>query len=314
MKNLMKRKVVLGVLMTLVLGFGVQGVADAFTFRDSKSGDHAVVSINQPFTISFSLVGLRSQASIRDADNRLTAEDETTFIDSSGYPGTYVDHDSDSDTPARFERTSGETPISPSTRYHYNDEAIGISVSPATLTLRKSGTVIPPIDSTVLSDVPTDTTASLYEGAENSNRRLSSSVSLTGVATVAGVYTITIADITHAGDFPTAPTTRASTIFTIYVWQNTADSRGSTISTGLLNGIAPEFGTVPLSVTLTGDNSTFARVEFEVTRGPGRLYEDKDRDGKADKTASTKLMTFTNNGGEVSRADVVLIPKRFFMW
>ena len=50
-------------------------------------------------------------------------------------------------------------------------------------------------------------------------------------------------------------------------------------------------------VTLTGTGSDFAKVEFEVTRGPGRLYEDKDGDGKADKSPSSSLTTFTTNIG-----------------
>ena len=55
MKNLMTRKLLFGMLMTLVLAFSVQGIADALTFGTSRSGDNAVISINQPFTIRFSV-------------------------------------------------------------------------------------------------------------------------------------------------------------------------------------------------------------------------------------------------------------------
>ena len=57
---------------------------------------------------------------------------------------------------------------------------------------------------------------------------------------------------------------------------------------------------MPLSVVLSGEGSDYAKVEFEVfTRGPGRLYEDKDMGIiKADKSSELKkLTTFTNNKG-----------------
>ena len=65
-----------------------------------------------------------------------------------------------------------------------------------------------------------------------------------------------------------------------------------------------------LSVELTDPGADYAKVEFEVTRGPGRLYEDKDGDGRADKSASNKLTTFTNNLGNDNIANVVLMPNR----
>ena len=323
MKNLARHRLAFSVLMMCVLMFGVQGSADAITkFTKSSSTDYQVRSINEPFTISFS-ISAQSQASIKDATTgRLTAEDGTIFIDSSGYPGTYVDHDSNADTPDRFTRTPGADRVSNSLRYHYNDEAIGISVTrngaalSATpeLTLRRSGTSIPLVGSTRVSGIPTDTSASLYESAENSNRRLSGS--LTGVATTHGVYTITINDITSTDDTPDGYTVATPITFTIYVWRNVSTSRGATISTGIDDDIAEEFGTQPLSVTLdyssppTGHGSDYAKVEFEVTRGPGTLYEDKDGDGKPDKSASKRLTTFTNNLGTANVVNVILMPNR----
>ena len=187
--------------MTLVLAFSLQGTADAITkFTKSSSTDYQVRSINEPFTISFS-ISAQSQISIKNADDRLVAEDGSTFIDSSGYPGTWGDHDSNADTPDTFARTPGAAKLSDSLRYHYNDEAIGISVTrngtdSTDLTLRRSGTSLPLV-STRVSGTPTDTSASLYESATNSNRRLSGS--LTCVAATHGVYVITISDITSDG-------------------------------------------------------------------------------------------------------------------
>ena len=317
MNNLTTRKIVLGMLMVLVLAFSVPGTADAITkFTKTSSTDYQVRSINEPFTITFSTSG-QPQIPIKDDQDRLVTEGGSP-IDSSGYPGTWTDHDSDSATPERFVRTLGASKVSDSLRYHYNDEAIGISVMAGTsvttdLTLRKSGTSIPLVGDTRLSDTPDDTSASLYERAENSNRRLSGS--LTGVAITHGVYTITINDITSTDDTPTGYTVATPITFTIYVWRNVSTSRGATISIGLSDNIAEQFGTVPLMVTLTnsvdeGTSSDYAKVEFEVTRGPGRLYEDKNRYGKADKSPSAKLTTFTNNLGTANTANVVLMPNR----
>ena len=315
MNNLTTRKIALGMLMVLVLAFSVQGTADAITkFTKTSSTDYQVRSINEPFTITFSISD-QSHISIRDDQDRLVTEDGT-FIDSSGYPGTWGDHDLKDTTPDTFARTPGGSKVSDSLRYHYNDEAIGISATrngtalSGELTLRKSGTSIPLVGATQVSDTPDDTSASLYERAENSNRQLSGS--LTGVATTHGVYTITINDITSANDTPTGYTAATSITFRIYVWRNTSSSRVATVvgSDSLSDDIAEQYGTVELMVTLTGSGSDFAKVEFEVTRGPGRLYEDKDGDGKADKSPSSSLTTFTNNGGMASRADVFLMPNK----
>ena len=54
MNNLTTRKIVLGMLMTLVLTFSVQGIADALTLsRSSSSGDLETKAPNEQFTIRF---------------------------------------------------------------------------------------------------------------------------------------------------------------------------------------------------------------------------------------------------------------------
>ena len=313
MKDLMTRKIVLGLLMMLVLAFSVQGIADAITkFTKSTSTDYQVRSIKERFTITFS-ISTQTSADIKNDQGRLVTEDGTTTIDSSGYPVTWDDYDNNDKTPDTFQRKAGAAQVSDSLRKHYNDEAIGISVTrngsaSTDLKLSRSGTSIPLVETSQVDGTPTDTSASLYESATNSNRRLSGS--LTCTADTHGVYKITIKDITSTADTPTGYTAATPITFTIYVWRNASSSRNATIETGLSNGIAQLHGTVPLSVVLTGTGSDYAKVEFEVTRGPGRLYEDKDNDGKADKSASSKLTTFTNNRGIASTANVVLMPNR----
>ena len=98
MNNLTTRKIVLGLLMTLVLAFGVQGIADALTFRPhtSSDGDLQTVVVNNEFTISFS-VSLGSNTTRITDDNGKLTKDSTTEggdsarIDSSGYLVVEID-------------------------------------------------------------------------------------------------------------------------------------------------------------------------------------------------------------------------------
>ena len=294
MNNLTTRKIVLGMLMVLVLAFSVQGTADAITkITTSTSTDHQVVSIGQEFRITFSVgvTGSRLKANHKTIPSRNT-DGNTVTVDRTATP-YYVE-----DGTPGYQSEDGLTRAA---AHNYDEEAISISSDLNTLTLRKGNTRL-----TLGAD------ASLSEDASDNDLRLSSSVTLRGVASAAGKYTITITDVTAGADFPsnTPRDPRATAAFKIYVWENVSTSRGATISAGLSDGIAEQFGTVPLMVTLTGPGSDFAKVEFEVTRGPGRLYEDKDGDVRADKSPSAKLTTFTNNLGTANTANVVLMPNR----
>ena len=120
-----------------------------------------------------------------------------------------------------------DDPLSDSLQHHYNDEAIAIVVDGGTLTsLKRSGTDIP---WTTGSAVPSRLTAgastgySLIEETKNrqldSDLTLSSSITLTGLVSGAGTYTIKIYDVTHEVDFPTnaLPVRRPVLTFTLYV-------------------------------------------------------------------------------------------------
>ena len=91
MSNLTTRKIVLGMLMTLVLAFSVQGIADALTFRESRTGDLPTVVVDNEFTISFSVPPGSNTTRITDANGKLIKDSTTTGgaenvrIDSSGY-------------------------------------------------------------------------------------------------------------------------------------------------------------------------------------------------------------------------------------
>ena len=81
--KLFTKKTYLGVLMTLVLVFSVQGIADALTFSTSRSGDLETKAPNEKFTVTFS-VSLKGNTAIRNTDGDLVTEGGQT-IDSSGY-------------------------------------------------------------------------------------------------------------------------------------------------------------------------------------------------------------------------------------
>ena len=90
MKDLTTRRIVFGLLMALVLGFGMQGIADAADLPLSKTdGDLQTKSVGETFEITFS-VGIRSNTtSIHNTMNRLVSEGDV-LIDSSGYPLFYA--------------------------------------------------------------------------------------------------------------------------------------------------------------------------------------------------------------------------------
>ena len=86
MNNLTTRKIVLGMLMALVLTFSVQGIAEALTFKESRTGDLQTLLPGDDFTIRFS-VNLTSSKDIYDTtETPKRQEDEARDdIDSSGY-------------------------------------------------------------------------------------------------------------------------------------------------------------------------------------------------------------------------------------
>ena len=287
MNNLTTRKIVLGMLMTLVLAFSVQGIADALTFKKSRTGDlQTVVLPDDEFTIKFSVEptsskdisaqGVTPRRQIAEAgvtENGDSDLDDRTPIDSSGYmlkkitvdgkdkyfrisgnrivdnsgylivETTKTDPTSTAEPPAELEpgdrdkdadgliKAKPDDPLSDSLQHHYNDEAIRIQVTTtgtgaALTSLERSGTPILFFDSAGAqpSGLPENNTQiSLIEETKNrqldTDLTLSSSITLTGEVAAAGVYTITIWDMTHTNDFPVddVPNERAFLTFTIYV-------------------------------------------------------------------------------------------------
>lgn len=134
------------------------------------------------------------------------------------------------------------------------------------------------------------------------------------------MYTITITDTTEATTTTNGTTTirdapegynddsdRPLTItFTITVQQAVATSRGltfvDTTTNPLQDTIVGTFGIQPISVTVSGSTAN-ARVEFEITKGPGSLSAENTIGSKTSK----RLSTLTGTGGI---ATVTLDPKK----
>ena len=278
MNNLTTRKIVLGMLMALVLAFSVQGIAEALTFRDSRTGDLQTLLPGDNFTIRFS-VNLDSPDDIFDTTmTPKRQEDETGVdVDSSGYKVRSIEVDGkdkyfrisksqivdnsgyvivetikedprypdNSDTADVDEtryldpgdrnrdadgliKAEPDDPVSDSLQHHYNDEAIVIVASPALASIKKGNTelvqeISAPAQPVTFTNLDL-TEVSLIEKTKNrddldSDKTLTSSVTLTGEVGGAGVYTIRIVDMTPLSDYPAnnRPVRRAALTFTIYV-------------------------------------------------------------------------------------------------
>ena len=88
MNNLTTRKIVLGMLMTLVLAFSVQGIADALTLTATSDTTQTKEPNDAPFEIQFSVRMNSNAIAYNDASPRRRVTDANTGavrIDSSGY-------------------------------------------------------------------------------------------------------------------------------------------------------------------------------------------------------------------------------------
>ena len=327
MNNLTTRKIVLGMLMTLVLAFSVQGIADALTFKKSRTGDlQTVVLPDDEFTIKFSVEPTSSKDIFDTSVTPKRQKDEGGVdIDSSGYEveGFEIDgkmkyfrkagsdnvdtsgYKIDTTTGKRIVPNEKATPDPAkfdSLQHHYNDEAIRIQVTTtgtgaALTSLERSGTPISFFDSpsTLPSDLPTDTEAvSLIEETKNrqldTDLTLSSSITLTGEVAGAGVYTITIWDMTHTDDFPVddVPGERAFLTFTIYVVPDASSTplalstdgdASDAVDTGYdsslkpISGLFSVAGDVPLTYQVQGSGSVLVKIS--------------DREGRSNKKLET---------------------------
>ena len=243
MSNLTTRKIVLGTLMTLVLAFSVQGIADALTFGTSRTGDLQTVRVNDDFSITFrpDLVG---PVDVNDSDPSKARHRKASTTDIANAPRTDSDPDSitsnftvtkDEDyektndthyyivtTTSSVSNTAGSANVTKTlhTRYwateaeayYYNTEQVTIAVTTGDATLKKVGKY----------DAPSD--GVLTETGKDGRKLLDSSMTLTFTAPSSGMkQIITISDTTDpnndtdTGDYPVGVTTANPLTFTVYV-------------------------------------------------------------------------------------------------
>ena len=303
MKDLMTRKTVLGLLMTCVLAFSVQGIADALTLRIS-SGDLVTVAPNQEFTLRFS-VGLKSRvAQFSDTTPGTRAAFEKANVTAtntvSGFVNSkisgltaenasdyyYYDSVTTQATPA-VKATTTRTWLTESAAYYYNDESVSITTSPA-ITLMKGSTAV----------------TGLVERHDERDQQLSSSITLTGSHTTPAVYDITITDNTAAEDIDgTVPEARASITFTVFVVADRRPGAETPPSPTLIldaqnyktNGT--DYSDQPIARPGT-DN---IRIEYKVVSGSGRLYVQR---GTAPIRKSSAVRTLSTSDAADVRLDM----------
>ena len=368
MNNLTTRKIVLGLLMTLVLAFSVQGIADALTLHyESNSGDLTTVAPNQEFTIRVSVKNLIDNTS--NPVNPGTSEGNTTDIEYASEGSTrsnvsisrtvdtgWTNGDTHYYTISAVDTTtvtglaittntrnwglSTETPLAGQTwtpgraqdlRYasggstrsnvsvsrtidtDYADGDTHYYTTSAEDTTTVAGLAITTntrnwltedeayyyneeavtIESDIMLEQGDTAVTSLIERHEESDQRLSNTITLTGSHGDAGAFNITITDNTGTGDIDgPPPSPRASIIYTIFV----VDRDPSAVErewgfTGLTS--APERYKVggddfTDDAITTASSTEFNRVEYSVIEGSGRLYVQRT---PTRKTSSNRTIT-----------------------
>ena len=302
MNNLTTRKIVLGLLMALVLAFGVQGIADALTFGTSRSGDLQTVDEEDKFTIRFS-VNLKSPQAVNSGTRRASSTDigyadgtrtrtapndqrSHTLTEDTGYADGDTHYYTVTTTATEQNDDNVDITVTTHTRnwltegdaYYYNNEAV--SISSGDITLKKGNTAV----------------TSLMERHSERDQQLSSSVTLTGSHDAPGAFDIVITDNTATADFPSnaqPPSDRASITFTIYVVGDAATTSASAVHLAATSG-----GTTPLEYQVRGnqDSRIFVVVtdgtNLPVTitvNGGGRVYVEAASDRRT--SATTSLST-----------------------
>ena len=295
MNNLTTRKITLGLLMVLVLAFGVLGNADAIDRLTRNSGDLQTVTEGRDYQIRFT-VGLQSprrgsaytnyaqtpSASVVAADVAAKTNKTTYYLD---------DYDPDNDSTARGYQN--EPQVAYDEAHDYEQESIAITVSGGT------------IKKVASYDVPTGTeslpmyerTHNSYSTTSNPHQRLSGSVTLTLTAPeAAAAVTITIAPTT---DGPTGHVNPSNLIFTVYA-VGPLNATGTTTASSAVERVSDQSDT-KIDGDFTFNPAANEPVYYSV-EGSGRLYVSLASDRKTSSTnnlytSSSAPVYLDTNGG-----------------
>ena len=247
MNNLTTRKIVLGMLMTLVLGFGVQGVVEAISFP-TTSHSHKV-----------------DYTTMRQVNSRTSVGSTISLNDSNDQEAVTIELGSGVALVSPFASTAGATVVL--TEIAHNDSA----------TTANGRFYVNPTNP---ANVVSDRTAS---GVIN----VGSSFTITVRFTIAGEQTVRIEDTTsqYTTDGTTNDDTRqnqrGNVTYTFYVVQQVGSDTSVTLTDGtgaLSNGYSAsgDFGEYPKQI-VTGDSAVANQnlVTYTVTGG-GRVYIERD--------------------------------------
>ena len=296
MNNLTTRKIVLGMLMVLVLAFGVQGIADALTLSRG-SGDLQMVNMGQNFTISFS-VSLAS-AQTKPGYHSVSGQTESYYLegtnpDISGYhPFSVVDEDGD-DTNGNL--PGDDTLASAAVARYHNDQAVSIEYPNAFIVRRSNTTILSRNTTTDVIEMDSDSdplnpaTFSLHQQASGNLQLSETTITLSCTAPTAGEATITIRDVTPAGDL--APTTQRAEdiVFTIFVVNPLSRVAESISITGLdgTTGYALRLGgSSEIGISVAGTGVPSVPVTFSVTGGGKVFVQEGSRKSSETATLTT---------------------------
>ncbi len=271
------RKIVLGMLMALVLTFGVQSVADAALSVSSPRGDLEIKPLvtNQTFEFSFYISGVRT--SRQDTD---TARESIT-ITSTGQDVAEVRIGSRT-AQSIGSITAGGAGLTLTER-HGTETAGDAKLTSSTIYMKINPSAIGEFTVTVTDANTTDGFDALTFTAYAVRDPREAVQSLRFAASTATVN----------------PTTK-----TVYPPYDPTDPRYD-------ENVLVTLGQI--GVTGAGD-STYALVDFEVIEGPGSVYQDLNNDAQPDpgenrNSKSTRTLTF-NYDGNTADANVARVRLR----
>ena len=291
MNNLTTRKIVLGTLMTLVLAFSVQGIADALTFGTTRTGDLQTIVRGGTFSVTFSvtLVPEARKSAYTDYTATYTSNDVTYY---------YIDSNSDGD------RDTNELQVTASTAFHYNNEAVRINVSGAGARITSIGT----IGSNGNNPITPATSITLRDGGSGAEE-LVESVVVNCSTTTYGEITITASDATPSEDYPSGVRRAPNFVLTNYAVQyNNAVGPTRTIRlAGVTNGVAIGYDNQRNQPIYNGDGSHYP-VTYTVAGG-GMIYiqeGDRETSPTTSLSTSTAAKVLLSMGGSTNMVTAVL--------
>ena len=290
MKHLSIPKRGFGILLTLVLAFSVQGnPADALTFgnHSSSDGDLRTVYKNQEFKIKVPVTlktaerksGFKPVPSTDESDTPVTVpEAERTNM--------FYDDDPD------IKYIHGTTPrVNYAAAHYYDQENITITVT-GNADIKKVGSSYNVPSSRADNLTMYESTHDSYEGAAN-DQRFSGSVTLTLAPTGVGTVKVKVSDSTAAADNRDGESSGLLMIYTVYIvnYKSSAASALDFATTTIASNTNYAVGRddthdSPVLITVTPAENT--PITFEVVKGPGKFYVEKDYSGDDDSAPNSK--------------------------